>query len=159
MDHQRLLLVRSLLDHQQVASLGTLHQGRPAVSMTPFAVAPESKSLILHVSGLASHTRDMLTEPGVSLMVMADRSPDILPQALPRLTIAGLARVCDREDAEYAAAKAAYLDRFPDSEMMFSLGDFALFLIEPQSVRVVAGFGQAWSLTRTQFREALTNED
>ena len=56
-------------------------------------------------------------------------------------------------EADYAAARGAYLARFPDSEPMFGFGDFSLFLVEPSAVRGVAGFGQAWSLTGPQYRQ------
>jgi hypothetical protein len=39
---------------------------------------------------------------------------------------------------------------------MFGFGDFSLFLIEPDSVRVVGGFAQAWSLTRAQYLLAMS---
>ena len=63
------------------------------------------------------------------------------------------ARRCPAQEAGYAAARGAYLARFPDSEPMFGFGDFSLFLIEPSSVRGVAGFGQAWSLSGAQYRQ------
>jgi hypothetical protein len=51
-----------------------------------------------------------------------------------------------REGAEYEAAKAAYLARFPDAAQTFALGDFSIVLLEPVSARLVAGFGRAHGL-------------
>jgi putative heme iron utilization protein len=151
MQEQRASLLLSLLGSQLVGALGTLHGGKPAVSMVPFALSPSSWSVVIHVSRLATHTQDMEAAPAVSLLVLADRDPAVPPQALARLTIAGAARRCDAEHPEYAAARSSYLARFPQSEPMFGFGDFSLFLIEPDSVRVVGGFAQAWSLTRAQY--------
>jgi hypothetical protein len=159
METQRSAVVRYLLAKQVVAALGTLHHGKPAVSMTPFAVSPESRSLVIHVSGLASHTKDMQADPAVSLLVTADRQAEKPPQALPRLTIAGTARPCAPGEPEYDSARSAYLARFPESEMMFSFGDFSLYLIEPESARVVAGFAQAWSLTRSQYLATMADTE
>ena len=157
MPDPRAELLRSLLHGQRLAALGTLHGGRPAVSMVPFALAPARASVVLHVSRLATHTRDMSACPEVGLMVMATPDAATLPQALPRISLAGHARPCAPEDAEYAAARAAYLERFPESEPLFGFGDFSLFLVEPESVRLVGGFAQAWSLVRAQYLQFMSD--
>jgi heme iron utilization protein len=146
--------LRAILTTQTVAALGTLHEGAPQVSMVPFALLPDGTAVI-HVSTLAAHTRDMLAAPAVSLLVMAPLTADVLPQALPRVTLQALAAACDEDDPRYAAARAAYLARFPDSEPMFSFGDFGLFLLAPQSLRLVAGFAQARTLAPVDLRAAL----
>jgi heme iron utilization protein len=63
----------------------------------------------------------------------------------------GEAQPCAVDGADYAAARQAYLARFPDSEPMFGFGDFSLFLITARSVRFVAGFAQAWSMTGADY--------
>jgi Pyridoxamine 5'-phosphate oxidase len=64
--------LRRLLDTRPVGALGTLHRGEPAVSMVPFVLPAADTRLFIHVSTLASHTRDMQDHPRVSLLVMAD---------------------------------------------------------------------------------------
>ena len=151
MEDPRAALLHSLLTGQTVAALATLHGGRPAVSMVPFALVAGSNALAIHVSALATHTRDMEASPEVAMLVTATQTDEVSPQALPRITINGKAARCSPEHEAYVMARAAYLARFPHSEPMFGFGDFSLFLIEPSSVRGVAGFGQAWSITRAQF--------
>jgi heme iron utilization protein len=143
--------LRHLLETQEVAALGTLHKDEPFVSMVPYALAPQGGGLVIHVSRLATHTRDMELHPGVSLLVMEERTPQVAPQALPRATVQGQAQRCPPEAPLYAAARDAYLARFPDSQEMFGFGDFSLFVIEPRAVRVVVGFGQAWSITAQDY--------
>lgn len=143
--------LRDLLHGQPVAALATLHQEEPAVSMVPFAVLPDMGRLVIHVSQLASHTQDMLARPAVSLLVTAPLSPGASPLALPRASLRGTARPCPPEATAYASARAAYLARLPDSEDLFSFGDFSLFLIEVHAVRYVAGFGRAHTLNASQF--------
>lgn len=137
--------LQRLLEGQEVAALGTLHKGEPFVSMVPYALLAQGGAFVIHVSRLATHTRDMETHPGVSLLVMAGRSADVPAQALPRATVQGEARPCPPEDPQHEAARAAYLARFPGSEPLFGFSDFSLFLVVPRSVRFVGGFAQAWS--------------
>lgn len=142
----------TLLATQPVAALATLHQGEPAVSMVPYALMPDgSGRVVIHVSRLATHTQDMLAQPAVSLLVTAALTPELSPLALPRASLRGTAKPCPPEAPEYAAARAAYLARLPDSETLFSFGDFSLFVIEVHAVRFVAGFGRAHSFTASQF--------
>lgn len=145
--------LRELLRTQETGALGTLHDGQPFVSMVPFAILPGSANIVIHVSELASHTKDMLQSPQVSLMVVAAPAPGISAQALARITIQGQALPCT--DASHAEAKAAYLARFPHSVEMFELADFSLFTIQPSSIRIVGGFGQATSITPETFADAL----
>lgn len=142
-DAQRL---RRLLDERPVASLATLHRGEPAVSMVPFVLRRDDGALLIHVSALATHTRDMQAHPRVSLMVMAEPDAATPPQALPRVTLQCEAQAIPREGAAYEAAKAAYLARFPDAAITFELADFSLVALTPHSARLVAGFGRAHAL-------------
>jgi putative heme iron utilization protein len=41
-----------------------------------------------------------------------------------------------------------YLQRFPEAEQLFSLGDFNIWKITPKGGRFVAGFGRAFNLVR-----------
>lgn len=140
------LLLRRLLDTRPVAALATLHRGEPAVSMVPFVLHSDDGTLLIHVSALATHTRDMQEHPRVSLMVMAEPEAGVPAQALPRVTLQCDVRVLPREGAEYEAARAAYLTRFADAEITFELADFSLVVLAPTSARLVAGFGRAHAL-------------
>lgn len=147
------LLLKSLLESRKVAALATLHMNEPAVSMVPYALLPGSANFIIHVSQLAAHTRDMLENPAVSLLVMDSVEVADSPLSLPRASIQGTARPCPPDAPEYLAARAAYLARLPDAEDLFTFTDFSLFLIEPRMVRYVAGFGKAMSVTAVQLAE------
>jgi putative heme iron utilization protein len=147
--------LRAILLEQRVAALGTLHDAQPFVSMVPFALVGHGAALVIHVSQLAAHTRDMLLHPQVSVLVMAPPGPGTLPQALPRVTLQGEAEQLAEDEPLYAAARAAYLARFPDSEPMFGFGDFSLFLIRPSSLRLVGGFAQARTLAPEDLVAAL----
>ena len=147
--------LRALFASQPIASLGTLHEGAPFVSMVPYALLPNGAGFVIHVSALAAHTKDMLADTRVSLLVMAAPSPDVPAQALARVTVQGDAMPIPEDVPVYALAKAAYLARFPQSAQTFELGDFALFAIRPRSLRYVGGFAQAKTVTPEGFAEAL----
>ncbi|NWG73803.1 MAG: pyridoxamine 5'-phosphate oxidase family protein [Rubrivivax sp.] len=87
MDAEAARALRRLLDPRPVSALGTLHRGEPAVSMVPFVLPRGQDRLVVHVSGLAPHTRDMREHPRVGLLVMAECATDMMPQALPRVAL------------------------------------------------------------------------
>ena len=142
-------LLRSLLEGRGVAALATLHDGLPFASMVPFAatVVDGRLRLVIHVSGLAAHTRDMRSVPEVCLLLTAPESRAVPPQALPRVSISGRAAFVPTDDPTHAALKAAYLDKFPEAADLFQFADFALVAVEPSSARFVAGFARAMTLS------------
>ena len=149
MSHEPRLTIalRTLLQTQRVAALATLDaDGYPFVSMVPFAVEPGSSQLVIHVSGLAAHTRNLQTTPRVSLLVMQAEVAGEPVHALARVTLEGAAAVLERDSALWRKARDAYLARFPDAEPMTELGDFMFVGIAVQGARQVAGFGAARSL-------------
>lgn len=114
--------------------------------MVPFVLPPDDTRLFIHVSALATHTRDMQEHPRVSLLVMAEPDGVTGPQALPRVAVQADAVTVPSDAPDYPAACAAYLGRFPDAAQTFELGDFSIVALKPASARLVAGFGRAYSL-------------
>lgn len=141
-----LFAIRRLLDTQTVASLATLHKGEPAVSMVPFVLNAGAGELLIHVSALATHTRDLQQHPRVGLLVLADAQEGVPPQARPRVSLQCNAVQLPREGSSYEAAKAAYLTRFAEAAVTFELADFSIVTLQPVSARLVAGFARAHSL-------------
>jgi heme oxygenase (biliverdin-IX-beta and delta-forming) len=152
---ENLIGLSDLLASRKVAALGTLHGGAPYVSMVSFALLEDGSAFLIHVSELSAHTRDMLTDPRVSLLIAESENAEALPQELARVTVLGKANQIDESAPEHAPAMARYLDRFPDSAPMFGFGDFSLFAIRPEALRWIGGFAAAQSLTPEEFVEAL----
>ena len=148
--------LRDLVRDQEIAALGTLHGGEPFVSMVPYALSADAAGFFIHVSGLASHTKDMLASSRVSLLIVA-RDADSA-QSRARVTIQGDARQLAHDSAEYAAARACYLTRFPHTAHIFELGDFSIFAVHPVSARVIGGFAQAFSVGGESLAGALREE-
>jgi putative heme iron utilization protein len=135
--------LRQLIESQQVAALATLHRDEPALSMVPYALLPQGRGFVIHVSRLATHTADMLAQPAVAMLFTGERAAGATPQETPRVSIRGIAAVLSPGEAGYDAARQAYLARFPTSEPMFEFADFSLMHIAVQSLRYVGGFAQA----------------
>jgi len=74
----------------------------------------------------------MENDPHVSLLITEtdDRRAD--PQTLARVSIRGTAETLPRNDPGYAQIKQNYLERFPEAEQLFSLGDFNFWKITPK---------------------------
>ena len=150
-------LLRDLLSARDVASLATLHEGAPAISMVPYAIADDGSGFLVHVSRLAAHTGDLLADSRCALLVMAPESDDVSPTSLPRAAATLSAEPIDRESPGYDDAARNYLDWIPDGAPMFEMADFVLFRLRVVSVRLVQGFAQAYTLTPTTFAAAVTN--
>ena len=119
--------MRVLVREQTIAALGTLHEGEPYFSMVPYALPANGADFSIHVSRLAGHTKDMLASARVSMLIVAHSGDS--PQCRARVTVQGDAHPLVTGSAEYAAAKACYLARFPHTAEIFELADFSIFRI------------------------------
>ncbi len=142
-----------LLRSRTTAALGTLHAGAPHVSMVPYAIAAEG--FLVHVSTLAAHTKDMLADARVSLLVAEAEGEAKSPLGLERVSVQATAEQVAAGAARLPEFRTAYLARFPDAGQMFGFADFSIFLIRPVSARFVAGFGQAHSLSAESLLQIL----
>lgn len=130
---------RCLLRAHRYGVLSTLSKrfdGHPFGSIAPY-LTDHDGSVLLFISGLAEHTKNLLHDPRVSLITHDQNDPRIQTQG--RVTVVG--------NAEPLSGREPYATRwlryFPENAQLFELGDFSFFRIVPQSVRHVAGFGQA----------------
>jgi putative heme iron utilization protein len=146
MDEQSEQTLARLIRETRVAALSTLHDGGPNLAMVAYSFAEDFSVFYIYVSRLGKHTTDMENDPRVSLLITEtdDRRAD--PQTLARASIRGTAEILPRTDPGYAQVKQNYLERFPEAEQLFSLGDFNFWKITPKGGRYVAGFGRAFNL-------------
>lgn len=146
MDQQSEQTLARMIRETRVAALGTLHDGEPNLALVAYAFAVDFSAFYIHVSKLGKHTIDMENDPRVGLLITEtdDRRAD--PQTLARVSMRGTAVMLPRTDPGYLQVKNIYLERFPEAEQLFSLGDFNIWKITPKSGRFVAGFGRAFNL-------------
>ena len=153
MDEQSEQTLARIIRDTRIASLGTLHEGEPNLAMVAYSFAEDFSAFYIHVSRLGKHTADMESDPRVSLLITETDDHRLDPQTLVRLSLRGIAEVLLRTDKGYSQVKKLYLERFPESEQLFSLGDFNLWRITPKGGRFVAGFGRAFNLVPEALRK------
>ena len=123
------------------------------------AYVPESDlgGFLLHLSRLAAHTRNLLQDARASLVISQPDSGEGDPQTLARASIQGRVTVLSRDSEEFSVARAVYIHRLPEAELLFGFGDFVLFRLEPEEVRYVGGFARAYTLGGQQLKRIANN--
>jgi putative heme iron utilization protein len=128
---------RQLLRAHRYGALCTLSKkfgGHPFGSITPYLVDHDGSLLIL-ISTLAEHTKNILADPRVSLITHSQDNPHI--QAQGRVTLMGVARLV----AEREQVGQRYLRYFPEAQTYFAMHDFSFYRIIPEAIRYIGGFG------------------
>lgn len=144
-------IVGALCQQRRGALATVAADGSPNVGMVAFAIAPDGTALVLHLSTLAAHTRQLLADPRVAVLLTAPDAPDVVDvQTLARLSITGTAQVLSESDARYGASRAAYVRRFPAAEMRFDFADFVLVQVVVDQARFVGGFAQARTMAQEE---------
>jgi hypothetical protein len=108
--------------------------GDPYCSLVNVATAADGAPLLL-ISKLAVHTKNILVDPRVSLMLDERRAGDPLEGA--RVMLMGTAAVTDDP-----AARRRYLAHQPEAEMFAGFADFAVYEVKLKGAHLVAGFGR-----------------
>lgn len=110
-------------------------EGYPFGSVTPFVLNHQGMPVIL-ISSIAEHTKNIMQDSHVSLMVLNDEA-DV--QANARLTLLAKAEQTDKNNA---LMKARYLRYFPQAESYFTAHDFTFYTLYITQARYIAGFGK-----------------
>lgn len=145
------LAAKKLLREGRSGALATLMPGSgdPYCSLVNVATAPDGAPLML-LSTLAIHTRNILADKRVSLMLDQRKDGDPLEGARVMLT-GSCAMTAD------GSARASYLRRHPDAEMFAGFGDFAFYRIDIDRAHLVAGFGRIVDLTPAELLTDLSD--
>jgi len=144
---------RALFDRERHGTLCTAsadHEGWPYGSLVPYAPLPGGDVVVV-ISTLAEHTRNVLKEPRVTLLV-ADSAASERPWTAARLSV--MARAERLEGAARGEALAAYFERFPSSRTIASMPDFAPWRLRVEQVRWVGGFANAAWIDREPWADA-----
>ena len=137
--------IATLLARQRWVSFATIDAGDlPCISSV--AVALERTSILLHLSELALHTRNVVTRPAAAVLFGEPDSGVHDPQTLARLSVTGRVTAINAETHDYDAARSIYVDRFPASRPRFGFADFRLFRLTPMYGTYVGGFARAHTL-------------
>lgn len=141
---------RQLLRAHRYGALCTLSKkfdGHPFGSITPYLVDHDGSLLIL-ISTLAEHTKNIQHDPRVSLITHNQESPHIQTQG--RITVLGSATL----ESNRAGAGEHYLRYFPEAQSYFSMHDFSFYRIVPTAIRYIGGFGNIHWVKPDQYNVA-----
>lgn len=130
---------RTLVANVGSATLCTLARepkGHPYGSFVVYGMDGEKPVFL--VSHLAEHTRNMLIDDRVSLLVAEDGTGDALARG--RVTLVG--RMAQLEGAEVDSARTAYLAANPGASYYIDFRDFSLWGLTVESVRFIGGYGR-----------------
>jgi putative heme iron utilization protein len=127
---------KKLLREGRSGALATLMAGSgdPYCSLVNMATAADGAPLLL-ISRLAVHTKNILADPRVSVMIDERKEGDPLQGA--RIMLMGSAAATDDPDI-----RRRYLDRQPEAGMFAGFADFAFYRVTLKAAHLVAGFGR-----------------
>lgn len=132
--------------------------GFPFGAITPFACDATGDVIVL-ISGLAVHTRNLRADPRGSLTVSAaiggeaGNSND--PLTAPRVCLLGaFDEVSSAEDR--VSVRDHYLSRQPQAAAWAEFSDFAWYRLRVQAGYVVAGFGAMGWLDISEYRREMS---
>jgi heme iron utilization protein len=149
-------LAKSLLRRSRQGALATLMPGSgdPYCSLVNLASHPDGSPILL-ISRLAVHTKNILADGRVSLM-LDERAPgDPLEGA--RIMLSGRAE--QGGEAELDLLRRRYLSAHPSAEDFVSFKDFSFFRIRPSGTHLVAGFGRIVDLKPERFLTDLSGAE
>src|SRR5437870_5540704 len=146
-------LARGLLRRSRQGALATLVtvSGDPYCSLVNVASAPDGAPLLL-ISRLALHTKNILADPRVSLMLDERTAGDPLEGA--RVMLMGTAAKTESPDA-----RRRYLAQQPEAEAFAGFGDFAFYEIALKGAHLVAGFGRIVDLKPSELLTDLSGAE
>jgi putative heme iron utilization protein len=135
-DFKPAVAAKKLLREGRSGALATLMPGSgdPYCSLVNVATAADGAPLLL-ISRLAVHTKNVLADARVSLMIDERKEGDPLQGA--RVMLMGTAAATQDPDA-----RRRYLDRQPEAEMFAGFADFAFYRVALKAAHLVAGFGR-----------------
>jgi putative heme iron utilization protein len=118
-----------------LSTISVKYPGYPFGSVAPFVLDHSGQPIIL-ISTIAEHTKNIIENPKVSLMMV---SGDDDLQASARLTLVGVATAIDKTDLNL---RDRYIRYFPQAKGYFSMHDFSFYRIVIEQARYIAGFGK-----------------
>ena len=141
-------LARSLLRRSRQGALATLMTGSgdPYCSLVNIATHPDGSPILL-ISRLAVHTRNILDDSRVSLML--DERAEGDPLEGSRIMLMGRAEEAVASDEDILRRR--YLNTHPSAERFVEFQDFSFYRIRPSAIHLVAGFGRIVDLKPEQF--------
>jgi putative heme iron utilization protein len=135
-----------LSEYQAVLSTHSVDvMGYPFGSIVPYCLNKEGLPIIL-ISTIAQHTKNIISNPKVSLIVTEGGADD--SQTVGRVTYLGDAELIDEKDID---SGERYYNYFSQSRDYHLTHDFNFYVIKPVRVRFIKGFGQIYWIEKGDF--------
>lgn len=156
LDAEETAVLQRLLARERWGCLATLDaDGAPRAAMVAVVPDPLEGELLLHLSTLSRHTRNLLERPRVSLAVSEQYAGQADPQTLARVSVQGQAREVARDEASFERLRTVYVGAIPDAAQRFGFGDFRLLRLVADDARYVGGFARAFAVDAGTLRQVL----
>ncbi len=138
---------RQTLTQNRYGTLSVIdfENGGPFGSFVNFSTDEQGYPFLL-LSGLARHTKCILADSRASLLVCDSLPSQGDPLTASRITITGR-----MEKSQSPDLAQRYLDRHPYAELYLGFGDFQFWMLKPDKVFLVGGFGKIFSFSANEF--------
>ncbi len=147
-------LMSHLLRQRRWAALATQGPDGPEASWVAYVPEADFSGFLLHLSTLATHTRNLLADPRAGLAISEPERDGEDPQLLARVMIQGQIVVITAKEPVYPALAERYQAQLPGAIPRFAFADFLLLRLIPARIRFVGGFARAYTLDATALRSA-----
>jgi putative heme iron utilization protein len=135
-----------LSEYQAILSTHSVDvEGYPFGSVVPYCLNKEGKPIIL-ISTIAQHTKNILSNPKVSLIATEGGADDL--QTVGRITYIANAEKLDSSDTD---SMERYYHYFPHSRGYHQTHDFDFYQLQPVRIRFIGGFGQIYWVEKEDF--------
>ena len=144
---------RTLMHVNRVATLCTTSQKHPEWpfgSVVAYGLDKHGNPSLL-ISNMAMHTKNLLADPRVSLLVTpSEKSGD--PLGAPRVTVMGQMRKIPKEES--AGIRKEYLARHENAAYWVDFADFNFYMMDTIDIYYVGGFGAMGWVTASDYHAA-----
>jgi len=133
---------RKLIRGARIATLATLdhENGHPYASLIAVATAMDGAPLFL-ISELAVHTRNLKSDPRISILFAAESRKGADPLDAGRVSVMGTAAVTGSADL-----RNRFLARHPEAALYADFADFSFYEMTLSHAHYVGGFGRISSV-------------
>ena len=148
MEHDRdLTSVRRLVRSARTAALATAAASQPHAALVTLSCMGDL-SLVLLLSNLSHHTRNLRANPACALLCTGPAPPDLEnPQTTERVNLA-----CRAAPDDNPALRARFLALHPYAAQYADFGDFGMWRLTVEHANFVGGFAKAATLEGAMLR-------
>jgi len=154
-DSSLFVKIRAFQESRNTLQLASINENNlPHISYAPFV--HDKNAYFIFVSELAAHTKNILSKPTVSLMMIEDESEAKNDYVRKRLTFDATAVSVSRETKTWSDVLSLMVNKFGETAQVLSqLGDFHLLQLNLGQGLYVEGFGQAYVISAEDLDKSL----